>query len=149
MAGRALVDQQNRIVQVKREHLLDILKANREKHCREYREAIAGYKVAAVSKLREYLAKGKAELERNVQREIDQISQREVTDRSDSLILVQQMRVDLPFPRDFTSAYDAAIDMVAWDVRDVLELTHAEFQCFVRDVWDWSDDFRKTASTYR
>ena len=46
-------------------------------------------------------------------------------------------------------AMDAAIDMAKWDVRETLELTHAEFTCFVRDQWDWKSGFEAISQIYR
>ena len=45
-------------------------------------------------------------------------------------------------------AYDAAFDMATFDTRDELDLSGAEFQCFCRDVWDWSDEFQTTTQIY-
>lgn len=32
--------------------------------------------------------------------------------------------------------------------REEIDLSYAEFQCFVRDVWDWSHDFDITKALY-
>ena len=52
-------------------------------------------------------------------------------------------------PRSYEEEYDAAIDMAKWDVRTTLELTYAEFNCFVRDQWDWQSDFQVTNALYK
>ena len=61
--------------------------------------------------------------------------------RSDYITLIQQENLYLPVPRNYSEAYDAAIDLAEWDVNDTLVLTYAEFQCFVRDEWDWTEEF--------
>lgn len=123
----ALQDQSERVVQVARTKLLEALRANREKHVREYNEAVAGYKALALERLDK--------------------AHREVS-RQDRLVLVEQVCVNLRVPRNFADKYDAAIDMAEWDVRETLELTHAEFQCFVRDVWEWTDEFIGISKLY-
>ncbi len=152
MAALALADQKERQIEVNRERLLVTLKANREKHIKDYKEAVEGYCASALKKLEAGYEKAKLKVERNYKTAVDQIKQFDVNNpraSSDWLTLVEGERVELKVPRNFSKEYDAAIDMVTWDVRETLELTHAEFQCFVRDVWDWSNDFVAVTAAYK
>lgn len=150
MANIAMRDMQNRVVEVNREKLVLILKENREAHIANYKEAVAGYKEVAKKELEKAHEKAKKELESNVQRCGEKIEAFDPSDRNvtDYLSLVSAVNVHLIAPRNYSKEYDAAIDMAQWDVRETLELTTAEFQCFVRDVWEWSEDFRNSTAVY-
>lgn len=152
MAQMARDDIKERKVEVDRLKLVEILVANKEKHIKEYHEALEGYKSMALEKLQDGYEKAKVKLEKNLERgkasiaEFDPENPRGV---SDYLTLVESISVELRVPRDFSKDYDAAIDMAKWDVRETLELTHAEFQCFVRDVWDWTSEFAQVSMMYK
>lgn len=151
MAAIALHDQAERTVQVKREQLIAQLTSNREKHLADYKIALAGYKEAAKIKLIKGHEDARASLDKNLKRgleDLDAFDSRDPRKQSDYLALVIGVNVEMKVPRNYTSQYDAAIDMANWDVRETLELTHAEFQYFVRDVWDWTNDFYTTNATY-
>ena len=61
---------------------------------------------------------------------------------------MDSISVEMRVPRCYDKEYDAAIDMAKWDVRETLELTHAEFTCFVRDQWDWTSEFTAISAMY-
>lgn len=152
MAQLMREDVKNRKVEVNREKLLDILRSNKQKHINDYREALQGYKEMALEKLQDGYEKAKVKLEKNLERgktsiaEFDPENPRGV---GDYLTLIEGVSVELKVPRDFSKDYDAAIDMAKWDVRETLELSNAEFQCFVRDVWDWTNDFVAVSKMYK
>lgn len=150
MANVAMNDMKNRIVEVKREQLVETLIKNRDAHLENYRLAVEGYRSVAKKELDSAHAKAKRELEDNVARCAKKIDAFDPSDRnvSDYLALVSAVNVHLVAPRNYCKEYDAAIDMAKWDVRETLELTSAEFQCFVRDVWEWSEDFRESTIAY-
>lgn len=149
MANMARQDQQKRTVIVDRVKLLEQLAANKEKHVREYHEAVAGYKEMAKEKLQRAYEKAKVSLEDNVKKGLEKIDGFDPENDSYGVTtLIDAVYVDLPIPKNYEDEYDAAIDMVNWDTRAELELTHAEFQCFVRDVWDWTSDFFGVTSIY-
>lgn len=151
MANLAMKDQSERTVQVNRMDLILKLKANRTAHFDAYNVAIEGYCEMAKEKLADAHVKAKLKLEENVRRgmeSLDKFDPSQPGTQSDYITLVDAISVTLKVPRNFTKEYDAAIDMAEWDVRDELELTHAEFQCFVRDVWDWTNEFMAVSATY-
>ena len=53
MAAQALQNLKERIVEVNRNRLGTILKANRDKHVQDYNEAMAGYKDNLLRKMKE------------------------------------------------------------------------------------------------
>ena len=152
MANMALKNLQERVVEVDREQLVAILTTNREKHLKDYREAVAGYREAAIEKLTKGYEFAKQKLENNLKiakAKIEQFDEANPRASSDYLDLVEGQSVELKVPRNFCKEYDAAIDMAKWDVRKTLELTHAEFQCFVRDEWLWSNEFLAVSASYK
>ena len=64
-------------------------------------------------------------------------------------IQIDGISVEMKVPRSYAKEYDAAIDMAKWDVRETLELSHAEFTCFVRDQWDWKAGFEAVSMLYK
>lgn len=152
MANQARRDQSERLVEVEREKLVETLKQNRDKHIENYKIAITGYRVMATAKLKEGYEAAKLKLEKNLKRGIASLEEFDPENpqgASDYLVLVEGIQVSLKVPRNYSKEYDAAIDMAEWDVRKTLELTHAEFQCFVRDEWNWTNDFSTTNAMYR
>lgn len=151
MAAKALNHQMTRTVRVNRLKLLETLKSNREKHLAVFNEAMAGYKELALGKIKEAftgledrLQKRKDEITAN----IESFTAETASNFSDYLVILEQVVVNLKLPVSYVDAYDAAIDMADFDTRDELDLSGAEFQCFCRDVWDWTYEFSTTNSTY-
>lgn len=152
MAMQAQADQQKRVIEVNRTKLVDTLLANKEKHIKEYKEAIEGYKTLAIEKLQKGYEDAKVKLEKNLVKgraSLEEFNPDNPDETGDYLTLVDGVQVALKVPRNYSKAYDAAIDMAKWDVRETLELSHAEFTCFVRDEWDWSREFFATSSMYK
>lgn len=152
MANFAIENQQKRTVHVDRKQLLTTLIENREKHIEDYKAAVDGYRELAKEKLKVAHEKAKSKLDENLRSGIatlDEFDPSNPRKSDDYLTLVEGVRVELKVPRNFSAEYDAAIDMATWDTRPIFELTHAEFQCFVRDIWDWSYDFAFTNMVYK
>lgn len=150
MAIQAKQDQQKRTVVINKERLLTQLLANKEKHVREYEEALAGYKEMASQKLREAYEDAKVALEKNLTKGLAKLDEFDPDDDefSSYLTLVEARHVNLPVPQNYEEEYESAIQMVQWDTRPELELTHAEFNCFILDKWDWTSDFFSTTAIY-
>jgi len=151
MAMKALGHQMTRTVRVNRQVLIETLLANREKHIAAFNEAMAGYKEIAVQKIHEAfeglttkLAQSKTEL---LER-IATFTPETASQFSDHLTILQGVSVHLQVPVSYADAYDAAIDMAKFDTREELDLSGAEFQCFCRDVWDWSYEFAARNLSY-
>ena len=81
--------------------------------------------------------------------EIGAINDEDIEKQEDYVQLLAAVTIHMKVPRSFAKEYDAAIDIANWDVRETLELSHAEFTCFVRDEWDWKVEFTATSKMYQ
>lgn len=144
-------DRNKRVIKVNRKQLLETLKNNRERHVLEHAEAIAGYKQDRREKLERAFKdaeKSLAKRKKQLLEATDEIVEEDIINQRDYVQIIQSINLDLSVPKSYEKDYDAAIDMAAWDTRDELELTYAEFTCFVRDCWDWSEEFNYRNSVY-
>lgn len=151
MANLARRDQVNRSVEVNRLELLKTLESNKLKHVKEYEEAMAGYREALSDALNSVYARAKAKLDTaygDLQVKISEMSEEDIKEQNDYTNLIGSVDVHLEVPRSFEADYDAAIDIAKWEVNDTMELTHAEFTCFVRDQWEWTSDFKMVTRSY-
>lgn len=151
MANLAKKQQATREVEVERLELLKKLRENKEEHIKQYEAAISGYKDAVLTQLEDKVQKAKEKLEKRYQESKDRISkfsQEELEDFGDYINLIDSITINLPLPRNYAEHYDLAIDMIQWDVRPNVILTGAEFQCFVRNEWDWKFDFENVSKMY-
>lgn len=150
MANQALRNQMNRVVRVARSKTLDLLKANREKHLQQYSEALNGYKGEALAKVNDEFSKLDgciAEQKQKILSKVESFTPETVGEFSDAFTVYQGVVIHLEVPKCFVEAYDTAIAIFEQDVRDELDLSGAEFQCFCRDVWEWQEEF--TMSTHK
>lgn len=140
-----------RTVTVNREKLLETLKANREKHQKDYDEAVAGYKSIATERLQKLMSKSVEAVKDNYDMLLKKLSKFDpssVDTFDDRVVLVQAMSFDLKVPKNHVSSYDVAIKMAEWEVNETVELTQAQFQCFVMDDWDWQEEFQTIKMSY-
>lgn len=151
MAQKALNNQMTRTVRVNRKRLIETLMANRTDHIKQFNEAMAGYKATALAKVDEAfnglaarLATRKAELVK----ELNSFTAETADNFTNHLTILQAVTVNMEVPTSYEGAYDAAIDMANFDTREELELSGSEFQCFCRDVWDWTYGFTRTTEAY-
>jgi len=110
-------------VKVRQQALLEVLKANREKHLKEFNSASKIFIQDAIAKLQEMLKTAKTE-----KRIIH------------SLGLVE--------PKSYLDSYDTAIHMVEMSVDDELVLSQQEFMQYVEDNWNWKSQFVSTTAFY-
>ncbi len=151
MARLALADHAKRDVHVKRERLLETLRSNKQKHIQAYLEAMDGYKEEAFRRLERAVEKARVRLEKSyieAKAKIESFDPNDPATTIDRLTLVNPEYLDLPLPACYDKAYESAIVSAEWDDREVLELTHAQFECFVRDIWDWTDEFTTVSAMY-
>lgn len=152
MAANAKRDMANRTIEVNRQELLETLKKNREKHVKDYEEAMAGYKDALLDKIESSYEEAKAKLEKKYKQlklKTAELDDNEIKDQSDYITLVDSFVVNMEVPRSYVEEYDQAIDIATWDVNDTLELSSSEFACFVRDKWSWKSDFEVSTAFYK
>jgi hypothetical protein len=152
MAAIARMDQEKRTVEVNRVKLIEALTSNREKHVQEYDEAMAGYKAVLLSKIDQAFKDARKEIEAKYEKtkaKVTNFTDADIAKQRDSFTLIDAITVEMKVPRSYAKEYDAAIDMAKWDVRETLDLTHAEFTCFVRDQWDWKSGFEAVSMLYK
>lgn len=113
-------------INVKREELLKILKANREQHQLDYKEAVDGYRSAKIKVLEDELEKVKAE------------------DKPEKTSL----NVTLNKPINYVSEYTEIIDMLEMSVDEIINLDSDSFQAYIKDNWSWKRSFMVSNSTY-
>ncbi len=113
-----------RTVRVKKNEVLEKMRANVEAHVKEYRDACAAYRTRAASVLEEralQLRRGET---------------------------VACSHFDLPAPQSHEGDYKQAIAMLEMSVDDVIELLTDEFSCYVLDQWQWQGQFKAINSAY-
>ena len=148
----ALEDQSQRVVEVDRERLLAALIANKEKHVAEYNEAMEGYKSVLLQKIDEAFKNAKKELEeseRLIKEKVENFTEEDIKKQRDYIAIVNPINVEMKVPRSFESEYNAAIAIATWDVNKTMKLSAAEFNCFVRDEWDWKPNFEAISAIYK
>ena len=108
---------------IRRIDLLGRLRINREAHRKIFEQALVGYRKAVIEVLDKSISDAKA-----------------------------GKRISLFFnlvePQDHTSEYDAVIDLFEMVQGDIVEISYGDFLRFVRDTWDWSNQFTASTSFY-
>lgn len=148
---RLAQDISARKVEVNRVDLLITLKKNRTVHVSEYNAAMAGYKELLIEKINEAFLKARTVLMKEGSELVEKVNaftDEDISKQNDHFQVVKGVAVEMIVPRSHEKEYDAAIDMVDWDVREVLELSNSEFVCFVRDEWDWQANFKIVNASY-
>lgn len=111
-------------VRVDKSRLKETLTQNRETHKREFGEAMAGYWDAFAGELTKMQAMVK---EKNT---------------------AVEHSVRLARPVDHTNDYDEALAVLDWEKQDEILLSMNDFQCYVRDNWEWRDEFKGSHAAY-
>jgi hypothetical protein len=123
-----------RDVKVKRQELLEKVRANRGKHITEYDEAVDGYKAAAI-----------AEIERGMKKLRQQVQDLQ----GGEMIRLAAVAFNLAVPENHAKDYDQVIAMLEMSVDDELSIRSDEFACYVMDDWDWKEHFVNVSNTYK
>jgi hypothetical protein len=141
---------EERTVTVDRARLLETLKFNREKHIKEYNEAVAGYKQQAKEQLASLRVKILKSVDENFGLITNKIDAFDPTEESlsDHITLVGTTSFTLQVPKSYEKSYSVAIQMAEWEVAETIQLKQSQFQCFVLDDWDWKTGFEKLSKSY-
>jgi hypothetical protein len=108
---------------VKKEALLEILRANREQHRDDFEKAVEGYRHRKLAQLED---------------QIDAITCGRIHTKFEAL----------PVPQDHTVDYDRVIRLVELDINDTMTLDEDEVAMFVMDDWHWKREFATTNAYY-
>lgn len=108
-----------KVIRVKKDELLSVLKTNRTKHISEYNEALLGYREDLEKLYVDVLA--------------------DVIDLKESKAIEKfKQPTNLPKPIDNSKQYDLIIGMLEMHIGDEIELDQSEYRHYVMDEWDWS-----------
>ena len=110
-------------IKVPKVRLLEILKANRQKHRGIFELAVQGYREAALTLFEE------------------------------QIVLIKANRpfqglVALIQPVDQTEDYDRAIAMLEMSVDEFIDLSEADFRSYVQDKWAWKKQWAASNRAY-
>lgn len=110
-------------VTVATQDLLEILRANRAEHVAQFEQANRRYRT---SMRVWFVAQAKS-----------------IEDGHDF-----ERRFEGPVPRSWVDQYDQAIGMVQLHTGDVIELDAEGYRNYVKDDWNWKQDFQLTNRSY-
>lgn len=117
-------------VNVLKDKLLKIMKDNREKHVKEYEQAMIDYKDQCVKALEDRL-------------EIIKKEGKILKEKTDYL------RFKFTYPTCYKESYDEVIGMLELSTDDKLSLSDSQYRNWVMDKWSWKRDFNESISMYR
>ena len=116
-----------RTVKVKKKELMTKLVANKEKHIKDFEEAVSDYKELVLSICQSNLKLSK----------------------TGSLDSFDKIKAIPGAPREYTKEYERAISMLEMSVDDVIELEDDVFNQLVLDEWNWKNQFVMATTSYK
>lgn len=130
------VDTNIKSVKVDRKKLLETLKANLEAHRAAYKDALEGYYDTKAMKLAALNAATNTAVESNTEE-----TRRAVHKAYEAFSRLSK-------PTDHSESYELAIEIMKWEEEDQVELSINDFQCYVRDKWNWKNTFAASVQNY-
>ena len=121
-------------ININREKLLGIVRENREKHQKEFLEAVEDYKLLRV----QFAADNLEIAQKNVELT--------AAGRYDDLV---QFKYAPGGPNSYTKDYDRATRMLELSVDDTIELEEDVFNQLVLDEWHWKNNFSVSNVAYK
>ena len=114
-------------VKVDRLELLEIVRANKEKHIKEFTESVKDYKLAVLKVTKENydLAKSK------------------------NLDKIEEIKSIPHRPNSYETNYTRAIRMLELSVEDTIDVEQDVFNQLVLDEWDWKHSFLAASTMYK
>jgi hypothetical protein len=137
-------------IKVSKSELLTIVRDNKKKHDEIYEAAEQGYWVDAEEFLKKYQKEQLTVMKKNYQKTVKDLK-KQVTKE---LRMVEQKKKDgffymrKPFPENHSDDYQGAIRRLELSVEPEVELENSEFDCYVRNKWQWRTSFLATNSSY-
>jgi len=123
-------DQRNNVmrdVKINRDELLDIVRANKEKHIADYKESVIDFTKGVLKIAQENLRLAQTG-------NVDEIA---------------KIRTAPQIPVSFADSYTRAVRMLELSVDDVIEVDATTFNQLVLDEWQWKQQFTALAGTYK
>lgn len=116
-----------RSVKMNKNELLEIVRANKQKHIEQYLESVEDYKAAAIN-----IAKANLKLA-----------------KTGDLEKIEKMQ-DMPSaPTSYESNYSKAIRMLELSVEETIDIEENIFNQLVLDEWSWKHSFHVSNATYK
>jgi hypothetical protein len=116
-----------RDVKINKDELLTIVRSNKEKHIKEYTEAVEDYKKAAVKLAQENLSLAE----------------------SGDVFKISKIKAMPQPPTSYEDSYTRAIRMLELSVDSVIEIEEQIFNQLVLDEWQWKHNFAVTSALYK
>jgi len=123
-------DQRNnamRDVKVNRDDLLDIVRANKEKHIADYKESVIDFTKGVLKIAQENLRLA----------------------QTGDVAEIAKIRSTPQVPVSFADSYTRAIRMLELSVEETIEVDATTFNQLVLDEWQWKQQFAAMSSTYK
>ena len=114
-------------IKMKRLELLDIVRANKEKHIAEYVEAVNDYKALVIQ-----IAGANLKLA-----------------KTGDLEQIKRIKGMPQLPQSFEDSYKREIRMLELSVEDIIEVEEDVFNQLVLDEWQWKRGFTASAMSYK
>lgn len=106
-------------IKMNRKELLDIVKANKDKHVAEFNEAVEDYKQAVLKIAQDNLKLAKTA----------------------DLSKFKDIQSSPPEPQSYENSYKRAIRMLELSVEEIIEVEEDVFNQLVLDEWNWKHMF--------
>lgn len=135
MEMQAIAQRQQNYVRISKDRLIQQLKKNREVHQEEWEKAVRGWRSAMVTALEDYSAKC-----------LTLASELSKDDKMDKISIPPQKFPH--YPQNHVSRYNEIIERLDFDLDEEIYLTHSDFNRYVRDNWEWKEDFIANSSMY-
>jgi len=114
-------------VKILRSELLEIVRGNKEKHVREFNEAVDNFRKAVVKIAEENLALAQS-------------------GNLDDIAKIKSIPIK---PVSYESSYTRAIRMLELSVENEIELDLHDFDQLVQDEWQWKISFDTSNAAYK
>lgn len=110
------------------------LKENRAKHATDYEESMEGYREKALAEIEKAITTlGKLHTEVGTGKEF----------------VLTPVYFSLKEPESHLDDYDQMIDLFEMIVDEEIELDTSEFTRYMRDNWEWAQEFRTVNAAYK
>ena len=137
-------------INVSKKELLTIVVENKKKHDEIYEAAEKGYWLEAKEYLEKYQKDQLTQMKKNYLKTCKDLKKQV----NKELNMVEQKKKDgyfymrKPFPENHSDDYQGTIRRLELSVDPEIELVDSEFDCYVRNKWQWRSSFLATNSSY-
>jgi hypothetical protein len=137
-------------IKVSNEKLLTIVRENKKKHDEIYEAAVDGYWLEADEFLKKYQKETLVAMKKQYRKQVKDLKKQIAKE----LGLVDKKKKEgfvymrKPFPENHTDDYEGVIRKLELSVDPEIELQGDEFECYVRNKWQWRQSFLATNTNY-